>query len=142
MGGVRPVAEILNFMVPPTNLGRRRDPRIRPGPRQKILDEMFVFENLNWTSTTARSSCCCANPVRLADPRDEGASPELREKIFRTCRSAPLEMLREDLKRARSVRLSEVEAEAEGNPQDRPPWPTKARSCSAVLAVASRCLKP
>ncbi|HNF92167.1 MAG TPA: flagellar motor switch protein FliG, partial [Accumulibacter sp.] len=48
MGGVRPVAEILNFMGSANETAvvdaiREYDPDLA----QKILDEMFVFENLN-----------------------------------------------------------------------------------------------
>jgi flagellar motor switch protein FliG len=60
MGGVRTVAEMLNFMGSANETAvldsiREYDPDLA----QKILDEMFVFENLLDLEDRA-SSCCCA----------------------------------------------------------------------------------
>ena len=65
-GRVRHAAEILNFVGSGAETAvidnvREYDPELA----QKILDEMFVFENLS-TSTTAASSPSCArcSPTR------------------------------------------------------------------------------
>ena len=112
MGGVRPVAEILNFMgsANETAVGdaiREYDPDLA----QKILDEMFVFENLN--DLDDRSIQLLLREIQSDSLilAMKGASPELREKIFKNMSQRAAEMLREDLEARGPVRLSEVEAE-------------------------------
>jgi flagellar motor switch protein FliG len=106
---------------------RRRDPQLRrldaetavidnvreydPELAQKILDEMFVFENLididdRGIQTILREVQSDSLIIAL-----KGAPPELREKIFKNMSSRAAEMLREDLEARGPVRLSEVEAE-------------------------------
>jgi len=112
MGGVRHVAEILNFV------GTAAETAILDNVReydadlaQKILDEMFVFENLldiddRGIQTILREVQSDSLIVAL-----KGASPELREKVFKNMSSRAAEILREDLEAKGPVRLSEVEAE-------------------------------
>ena len=112
MGGVRHAAEILNFVgstheTTVIDNVREYDPELA----QKILDEMFVFENLldiddRGIQTILREVQSDSLIVAL-----KGAPPELREKIFRNMSSRAAEMLREDLESRGPVRLSEVEAE-------------------------------
>jgi len=112
MGGVRAAAEIMNFM-PGTVEGtvmeniREYDDDLA----QKILDEMFVFDNLididdRGIQLVLREVQSESLIVAL-----KGASEELREKIFRNMSSRAAEMLREDLESKGPVRLSEVEGE-------------------------------
>jgi len=112
MGGVRPVAEILNFMGSANETAvvdaiREYDPDLA----QKILDEMFVFENLN--DLDDRSIQLLLREIQSDSLilAMKGASPELREKIFKNMSQRAAEMLREDLEARGPVRLSEVEAE-------------------------------
>jgi len=112
MGGVRPVAEILNFMGSANETAvvdaiREYDPDLA----QKILDEMFVFENL--MDIDDRSIQLILREVQSDSLilALKGASPELREKIFKNMSQRAAEMLREDLESKGPVRLSEVEAE-------------------------------
>ncbi len=112
MGGVRPVAEILNFMGSANETAvvdaiREYDPDLA----QKILDEMFVFENLN--ELDDRSIQLLLREIQSDSLilAMKGASPELREKIFKNMSQRAAEMLREDLEARGPVRLSEVEAE-------------------------------
>ena len=112
MGGVRHAAEILNFVGSTAETavidnGREYDPELA----QKILDEMFVFENLididdRGIQTILREVQSDSLIIAL-----KGAPPELREKIFKNMSTRAAEMLREDLEARGPVRLSEVEAE-------------------------------
>lgn len=112
MGGVRTVAEILNFIGTANETSvvdaiREYDPDLA----QKILDEMFVFENL--LDIDDRSIQLIMREVQSDSLvlALKGASPELREKIFKNMSQRAAEMLREDLESKGPVRLSEVEAE-------------------------------
>lgn len=112
MGGVRHAAEILNFV------GQAAETAIIDNVReydadlaQKILDEMFVFENLldvddRGIQLLLREIQSDSLIVAL-----KGAPPELREKIFKNMSQRAAEMLREDLEAKGPVRLSEVENE-------------------------------
>jgi flagellar motor switch protein FliG len=112
MGGVRTVAEILNFMGTANETTvidsiREYDPDLA----QKILDEMFVFENL--LDIDDRSIQLLLREIQSDSLilAMKGASPELREKIFKNMSQRAAEMLREDLEARGPVRVSEVEAE-------------------------------
>lgn len=112
MGGVRTVAEILNFMGTANESTvvdsiREYDPDLA----QKILDEMFVFENLN--DIDDRSIQLLLREIQSDSLilALKGASEPLREKIFKNMSQRAAEMLREDLESRGPVRLSEVEAE-------------------------------
>lgn len=112
MGGVRTVAEILNFIGTANETSvvdaiREYDPDLA----QKILDEMFVFENL--MDIDDRSIQLILREVQSDSLilALKGASPDLREKIFKNMSQRAAEMLREDLESKGPVRLSEVEAE-------------------------------
>jgi len=112
MGGVRTVAEILNFMGTANETTvvdsiREYDPDLA----QKILDEMFVFENL--LDLEDRSIQLLLREIQSDSLilAMKGASDTLREKIFKNMSSRAAEMLREDLEARGPVRLSEVEAE-------------------------------
>ncbi len=112
MGGIRHAAEILNFVGQQAETAimdnvREYDPELA----QKILDEMFVFENLldlddRGVQLLLREIQSDSLIVAL-----KGASPELREKIFKNMSQRAAEMLREDLESKGPVRLSEVEGE-------------------------------
>ncbi|MBI5781099.1 MAG: flagellar motor switch protein FliG [Rhodocyclales bacterium] len=111
MGGVRHVAEILNFTGAQLEnevieAVREYDPELA----QKILDEMFVFENLidmddRSLQTVLREVQNDQLVIAL-----KGASQQLREKIFKNMSQRAAEMLREDLEAKGPVRVSEVEA--------------------------------
>ena len=112
MGGVRTVAEILNFIGTANETSvvdaiREYDPDLA----QKILDEMFVFENL--MDIDDRSIQLILREVQSDSLilALKGASPDLREKIFKNMSQRAAEMLREDLESKGPVRLSEVEGE-------------------------------
>ena len=112
MGGVRAAAEILNFM-PGTLEGtviesvKEYDADLA----QKILDEMFTFENL--LDIEDRGIQLLLREVQSESLilALKGAAEELREKIFKNMSQRAAEMLRDDLEAKGPVRVSEVEAE-------------------------------
>jgi flagellar motor switch protein FliG len=111
MGGTRHAAEILNFVGSAAETAildnvREYDPDLA----QRILDEMFVFDNLRDVDDRGIQ-------VILREVQGDqlilalkGAPPEMRDKIFKNMSSRAAEMLREDLESRGPVRLSEVEA--------------------------------
>ena len=112
LGGVRTVAEILNFIGTANETSvvdaiREYDPDLA----QKILDEMFVFENL--MEIDDRSIQLILREVQSDSlvMALKGANEQLREKIFKNMSQRAAEMLREDLEAKGPVRVSEVEAE-------------------------------
>lgn len=112
MGGVRHAAEILNFVGQAAETSivdnvREYDPDLA----QKILDEMFVFENLMDVDDRGIQLLLREIQSDSLILALKGASPELREKIFKNMSQRAAEMLKEDLESKGPVRLSEVEAE-------------------------------
>ena len=112
MGGVRTVAEILNYMGSANETTvidsiREYDPDLA----QRILDEMFVFENL--LDIDDRSIQLLLREIQSDSliMAMKGASEALREKIFKNMSQRAAEMLREDLESRGPVRVSEVESE-------------------------------
>lgn len=112
LGGARAAAEILNFVGSSQETAildnvREYDPDLA----QKILDEMFVFENLldiddRGIQTLLREVQSDSLVMAL-----KGASQEMKDKIFKNMSQRAAEMLRDDLDSRGPVRLSEVEAE-------------------------------
>lgn len=112
MGGIRHAAEILNFVGQAAETAivdnvREYDPDLA----QKILDEMFVFENL--LDVDDRGIQLLLREIQSDSLilALKGSSPELREKIFKNMSQRAAEMLKEDLEAKGPVRLSEVEGE-------------------------------
>src|SRR4051812_8021971 len=112
LGGVRTAAEILNF------LGASHETAVIEAVRefdgelaQRILDEMFVFENL--LDVDDRGIQALLREVQSESLIDalKGANQELRDKIFKNMSQRAADMLRDDLEAKGPVRVSEVEAE-------------------------------
>jgi flagellar motor switch protein FliG len=111
-GGVRTAAEILNFMgsvqegaVIETVRGYDAD------LAQKIIDEMFVFDDLIEVDDRAIQLILREIQSESLIVALKGANEDLREKIFKNMSQRAAEMLREDLEAKGPVRVSEVEAE-------------------------------
>lgn len=112
MGGTRTAAEILNFMGGDNESSameylKNYDPEMA----QKIMDEMFVFENIldiedRGVQLLLREIQSDSLIIAL-----KGASEEMREKIFKNMSARAADMMREDLESKGPVRLSEVEAQ-------------------------------
>ena len=112
MGGIRHAADILNFVGQQAETAivdnvREYDPELA----QKILDEMFVFENL--LDIDDRGIQLLLREVQSDSLilALKGASQELRDKVFKNMSQRAAEMFKEDLESKGPVRLSEVEAE-------------------------------
>ena len=112
MGGIRTAAEILNFMPTAQEATviegvKEHDPELA----QKILDQMFVFENL--LDIDDRGIQLLLREVQSESliVALKGAAEELREKIFKNMSQRAAEMLKEELEAKGPVRVSEVEAE-------------------------------
>ncbi len=112
LGGVRTAAEILNFMGSTAETAIIDSVREYDGDlAQKILDEMFVFENLLDVDDRGIQSLLREVQSESLIVALKGANAELREKIFKNMSQRAAEMLRDDLEAKGPVRVSEVEAE-------------------------------
>ena len=112
MGGVRAAAEILNFLPSSVEGGviesvKEYDAELA----QKILDEMFVFENVIDIDDRGIQLLLREIQSESLILALKGSSEELREKVFKNMSQRAAEMLRDDLEAKGPVRVSEVEAE-------------------------------
>lgn len=112
LGGVRPAAEMMNF------LGGTLESTVIEAVRehdadlaQKILDEMFVFDNVMDLDDKAIQLVLREAQSESLVVALKGTSDELQERIFANMSQRAAEMLRDDLESKGPVRLSEVEAE-------------------------------
>jgi flagellar motor switch protein FliG len=112
LGGVKTAAEILNMLG--TSIETSVLDYVREADNdlaQKIMDNMFTFddvENIDDKGIQALMKEVQSESLVIAL---KGATPALREKVFRNMSTRAAETLREDLESRGPVRLSEVEAE-------------------------------
>ena len=112
MGGVRAAAEILNFMSGNIEGGVIESVKEYDADlAQKILDEMFVFENVIDIDDRGIQLLLREIQSESLIVALKGSSEDLREKIFKNMSQRAAEMLRDDLEAKGPVRVSEVEAE-------------------------------
>ena len=78
---------------------------------QKIMDNMFTFDDLEKIDDKGIQVAAQGSAERSLVIALKGATPELREKVFKNMSSRAAETLREDLESRGPVRVSEVEAE-------------------------------
>ena len=112
LGGVRVAAEIVNMMATAQEESVMRHVKEQDEAlAQKMVDEMFLFENL--LSLDARGL-----QLLLKEVENEtlvlalkGASPALREKFLTNMSQRAAEALREDMEARGPVRMSQVETE-------------------------------
>ncbi|MFO7541428.1 MAG: flagellar motor switch protein FliG [Thiobacillus sp.] len=112
LGGTRAAADLINFLSGDAEASvmehlKNYDEEMA----QKIMDEMFVFENLldiddRGIQQLLREVQSDALIIAL-----KGATEEVREKIFKNMSQRAAAMVREDLESKGPVRLSEVEAQ-------------------------------
>ena len=112
LGGVRVAAEILNF------IGSKNETSVMESVRehdaelaQKILDEMFVFDNLMDLDDRAIQLVLREVQSESLILALKGTSEEMRNKIFGNMSQRAAEMLRDDLEAKGPVKVSEVESE-------------------------------
>jgi flagellar motor switch protein FliG len=112
MGGVKTAAEIINLMGTSVETSVLDYIREADGDlAQKIMDNMFTFDDLNKLDDKGIQSLLKEVQSESLIIALKGATPELREKIFRNMSTRAAETLREDLEARGPVRLSEVESE-------------------------------
>ena len=112
LGGVRAAAEILNFMSGEQE-GSVMDniKNYDNDMAQKIMDEMFVFDNLIDIDDRGIQLLLREVQSEMLIIALKGASQDLRDKIFKNMSARASEMMREDLESKGPVRLSEVETQ-------------------------------
>jgi flagellar motor switch protein FliG len=111
LGGVRAAAEMLNFFNATSEASvienvKEHDPDLA----QKILDEMFTFENLLELDDRAIQLLLREIQTESLVVALKGTDKALQEKIFKNMSQRAAEMLKEELENKGPVRVSEVEA--------------------------------
>lgn len=112
IGGVKPAAEIINLFGGTIETSvmdyiRSADHELA----QQIEENMFSFDDLNGLDDKAIQALMKEIQTESLVIALKGATPELREKIFKNMSTRAADTLREDLESRGPVRLSEVEAE-------------------------------
>ena len=112
LGGVKTAAEIINLLgssVETAVLDYVRDADNELA--QKIMDNMFTFDDVDKIDDKGIQALLKEVQSESLVIALKGATPELREKIFKNMSTRAAETLREDLESRGPVRVSEVEAE-------------------------------
>ena len=112
LGGVKTAAEILNMLGSAVETSvldfvREADSDLA----QKIMDNMFTFDDVDKIDDKGIQALMKEVQSESLVIALKGATPALREKIFKNMSSRAAETLKEDLDSRGPVRLSEVEAE-------------------------------
>ncbi len=112
LGGVKPAAEIINMMGASVETAvldyiREADNELA----QKIMDNMFTFDDLEKVDDKGIQALLKEVQSESLVIALKGATPEMREKVFRNMSTRAAETLREDLESRGPVRVSEVESE-------------------------------
>ena len=112
LGGVKSAAEILNMMGSSVETSVLDYIRESDGDlAQKIMDNMFTFDDMIKLDDKAIQMVLKEVQSESLVISLKGATPELRERIFKNMSSRAAETLREDLETRGPVRVTEVEAE-------------------------------
>jgi flagellar motor switch protein FliG len=112
LGGIRAAAEILNFMSGEQESSVMDNIKNYDNDMaQKIMDEMFVFDNIIDIDDRGIQLLLREVQSEMLIIALKGASPDLRDKVFRNMSQRAAEMMREDLESKGPVRLSEVETQ-------------------------------
>ncbi|MEY4561079.1 MAG: flagellar motor switch protein FliG [Pseudomonadota bacterium] len=112
LGGVKTAAEMINLMGASVETAvldyiREADNELA----QKIMDNMFTFDDLEKIDDKGIQMLLKEVQSESLIIALKGATPEMREKVFRNMSSRAAETLREDLESRGPVRVSEVESE-------------------------------
>jgi len=112
MGGVKTAAEIINMMgtqIESSVIESIRD--FDPELAQKIMDKMFIFEDLLKLDGKAIQLVLKEVATDQLIVALKGATADLRELVLANMSTRAAEALREDLEARGPIRLSEVEAQ-------------------------------
>ena len=112
LGGVKAAAEILNMLGAAVETSvldfvRESDNELA----QKIMDSMFTFDDVEAIDDKGMQALLKEVQSESLVIALKGATPALRDKVFKNMSSRAAETLKEDLESRGPVRLSEVEAE-------------------------------
>jgi flagellar motor switch protein FliG len=112
LGGAKAAAEMINLMGTSVETAvldyiREADNELA----QKIMDNMFTFDDLEKIDDKGIQSLLKEVQSESLVIALKGATPEMREKVFKNMSTRAAETLREDLESRGPVRVSEVEAE-------------------------------
>ena len=112
LGGVKTAAEMINLMGTAVETAvldyiRETDSDLA----QKIMDNMFTFDDLERIDDKGIQALLKEVQSESLVVALKGATPEMREKVFKNMSTRAAETLREDLESRGPVRVSEVEAE-------------------------------
>lgn len=112
LGGVKTAAEMINLLGGSVETAvldyiREADNELA----QKIMDNMFTFDDLEKVDDKAIQLLMKEVQSESLVIALKGATPEMREKVFKNMSTRAAETLREDLESRGPVRVSEVEAE-------------------------------
>ena len=112
LGGVKSAAEILNMMGSSVETSVLDYIRESDGDlAQEIMDNMFTFDDMIKLDDKAIQMVLKEVQSESLVISLKGATPELRERIFKNMSSRAAETLREDLETRGPVRVTDVEAE-------------------------------
>ena len=112
LGGAKPAAEIINLMGSALETSVLDYIREADGElAQKIQDNMFTFDDLEKLDDKGFQTLLKEVQTESLILALKGASPEIREKVFKNMSSRAAETLREDLESRGPVKLSDVENE-------------------------------
>ena len=112
LGGVKAAAEMINLMG--TSVETAVLDYIREADNdlaQKIMDNMFTFDDLEKIDDKGIQALLKEVQSESLVIALKGATPEMREKVFKNMSTRAAETLREDLESRGPVRVAEVEAE-------------------------------
>ena len=112
LGGVKTAAEIINLLGSSVETAvldyiREADNELA----QKIMDNMFTFDDLEKIDDKGIQALLKEVQSDSLVIALKGATPEMREKVFKNMSTRAAETLKEDLESRGPVRVSEVEAE-------------------------------
>ena len=112
LGGVKTAAEMINLMGAAIEGAviesiREHDPELA----QKIMDKMFVFDDVNKLDDKAIQLILKEVATDALTVALKGAQPALKDKFLANMSSRAAENLKEDLESRGPMRLSEVEAQ-------------------------------
>jgi flagellar motor switch protein FliG len=112
LGGVKSAAEILNMMGSSVETSVLDYIRESDGDlAQMIMDNMFTFDDMVKLDDKAIQMVLKEVQSESLVISLKGATPELRERIFKNMSSRAAETLREDLETRGPVKVTDVEAE-------------------------------
>ncbi len=112
LGGVKTAAEMINMMGSTVETAvldyiREADHELA----QKIMDNMFTFDDLEKLDDKGIQAVLKEVQSESLVIALKGATPEMRDKVFKNMSSRAAETLREDLDARGPVKVSDVEAE-------------------------------